>query len=167
MTAIGLGLIVLTLWPALKGGGFETSIAFSMLISVCLRVCWIITVPIIFHRVNESWKVAQLNLAVIKDQSNFAATGLLCGDPYAVMNIDVANQYMLQASLDMDKAWKYTLAMILIMMTEILMACVLPCIGSCCQGSRGSANVYEAPIQEQNYKPADIQNEEELLIKQQ
>jgi hypothetical protein len=59
MTAIGLGLIVLTLWLARKpDDGLAAAIAFAMLISVCLRVCWIITVPIIFHRVNESWKVA-------------------------------------------------------------------------------------------------------------
>jgi hypothetical protein len=58
MTAIGLGLIVLTIWLAFKDDGLAAAIAFAMLISVCLRVCWIITVPIIFHRVNESWKVA-------------------------------------------------------------------------------------------------------------
>lgn len=64
------------------------------MIALALRVCWIVTLPIVFHRVNMSYVVSQENLLILDDQSTFSQYATTCGDPLNAMNIPLATSYM-------------------------------------------------------------------------
>lgn len=93
ISVVGLGLVILSCTLILKGN-LEATVGLSLLIAMGLRVCWIVTLPIVFHRINISWDISQENLLILDDQRTFSPYANSCGDPLNAMNIDLANDYM-------------------------------------------------------------------------
>lgn len=73
----------------LKGG--PNAIAGMMVIlAMCVRICWIVTVPIVFHRLNEAMDSAQNNLDILDTQQQFVSYAQSCGNPIYAMNMNQA-----------------------------------------------------------------------------
>lgn len=123
----------------------------SLLVTLLLRICWIVVIPMVFHRVNMSWDIAQENLKVLASQANFVTTANTCGDNLYSMNLPVANSYMEGASQDIQQAWRFSCAMVIFLCCEIVLIPACGCVISCClptsQSSKETVNdiVYEKP----------------------
>lgn len=57
-------------------------------IAICARVCWIITIPIVYHRLDMSYNSALVNLDVLKSQETFVPYAKSCGNPLYALNYD-------------------------------------------------------------------------------
>ena len=66
--------------------GKDVALGLAGIIAILARICYIVCLPIIWKRVNDSWIAAQYNLDVIADQETFHSQALECGDRLAVMN---------------------------------------------------------------------------------
>lgn len=108
---------------------------FAGILAISARIAWIVTLSIIFHRIQLSWKISQDNIQILKGQSSFSATVTSCGDPLTAMNIATANSYMLAASVDVGKSYWFCLAMIIFLCLEVVLAVVFALCCFCC-GSR-------------------------------
>ena len=78
------------------------------LISIGARICYVVAVPIVFHRVNMTWDLTDANINVIKDQEYFAPIATQCGDLLTVMNTTQANDQMQTAFADVQKSWAFS-----------------------------------------------------------
>ena len=50
--------------------------AVSGILAIGARLCYIVCLPIIWSRVNDSWTAAQYNLDVITDQETFHSSAM-------------------------------------------------------------------------------------------
>jgi len=58
INGIYLGCLVAFLGFAFSNAGFESTVGFSALTALCVRVAWIVTIPIVFHRIKMSYSSA-------------------------------------------------------------------------------------------------------------
>jgi membrane protein YdbS with pleckstrin-like domain len=65
ISAIALGLMVVFLGLAIKQKDFTLAVGLSILVALLLRICCFVVIPMVFHRVNMSWSIAQENLQVL------------------------------------------------------------------------------------------------------
>jgi len=91
---IGLGFSLLF---GIKGGP-KGIVGVMSLLALCARICWIVTVPIIFYRLNQSMVATDHNLDMLDTQKDFVSYARTCGNPIYAMNVDQAENYMEVAS---------------------------------------------------------------------
>lgn len=127
----------------------------QMMLALCARICWFVTVPIIFHRLQVSLVAAQDNLDMLTNQEDFVPYASTCGNPTYALNVDKANNYMLVASENIDKAWKFSLAAIFLMCAEIIFPCLVPCLIACCEKFSRSTGRGTELLVEKDYYPKD------------
>ena len=129
----------------LKDAGIEGVFGLMMLAGLCARVCWYVTLPIIFHRLNVSYVQVYNNLNMLTSQTDFAPYATTCGDPTYALNIDKANSYMLSASENISKAWAFTVAALVLTFGEPAIFCIgamlIKCLGN--RASKGTEIAYE------------------------
>jgi hypothetical protein len=65
ISVVGVGLLAASCTFLLKGK-VEGAVGLSLMIALGLRCCWIVTLPIVFHRVNVSWDISQENLLILE-----------------------------------------------------------------------------------------------------
>jgi hypothetical protein len=61
ISIIYFGCLMLALAAGFKGG-IGAIAGIYLLLGMCARICWFVTLPIVYHRVNESWFTASANL---------------------------------------------------------------------------------------------------------
>ena len=134
-------------------------------LSLGLRVCWIVTIPIVFHRINVSFEIASENLMILDDQKTFSQYATTCGDPLNAMNIEKADSYMYTASHVVNQAWAFSLACIIILCAELAFPCCicfLKCL-SCDISSKKTEEKEDSQLVENNYSYGGNVAEEYLL----
>jgi hypothetical protein len=136
LTILCLPLVFAVMSGCFKNTGGRGDICINVIgiFALVARIAWIVTLSIIFHRIQISWKISQDNMQILTGQSSFSATVSTCGDPLTAMNIDRANSYMLAASVDVGKSYWFCLSMILLICLEIVLGMVV-LLGSCCGSS--------------------------------
>jgi hypothetical protein len=62
----------------------------------CLsRICFLVEIPILFHRIREGEIVVKANLALIQDyKTGFASYNGECGDPLNNLDVSSVTTYM-------------------------------------------------------------------------
>lgn len=156
ISAIGLGLMVLLTLCAgfTTRGGSEAPGATLGLIGLCslgLRVCWIVTIPIVFHRINVSFDIASENLLILDDQKSFSQYANSCGDPLNAMNIEKANTFMYTASHVVNQAWAFSLSCIILLCVELAFPCCIILLKNCNCGGSQYSRASDKVLIEDNY----------------
>ncbi len=93
--------LIWDVWTTIAKGGkdfFENVCISQGICGVVLRLCYIVALPILFHRLRDSKSVAKGNLDLLSEFGSFNAISMLCGDPLAVLDLEKATSYMLSAS---------------------------------------------------------------------
>ena len=111
-------------------------------------ISWLVTLPILFHRYNAGWNIAQQNMMILNDQAKFNPTALACGDPLNAMNIDVATLALHNAQRDIAAGWRFTMSMLVIAYIQIVAPIFIPLIQKICSCFKSSAEstVYSVPV---------------------
>ena len=95
---------------------------------MAVRVCWIVTIPIVFHRVKESSVAAQANLDILDNQKEFVPIAEQCGNPLYALNYDQAEASMLNAASRITQAYKFSMAAVILMCAEVFVPCLFLCL---------------------------------------
>jgi len=94
-----------------------------------------------FSQVNAAWASSSQNLVTLDSMAEFAPTTERCGSPYTAMNVDKANEYLLDAN-DAVRKSRIAVMTILIWISIELLPVVLMCVFGCgrafCCGRGGS-----------------------------
>lgn len=125
-----------------------------------MRLCYIVALPILFHRLRDSKSVAKGNLDLLSEFDSFNAISMQCGDPLAVLDLEKATSYMLSASSSVTKSYWFTLSAIILICTEIFILACLPCIISCIESyderRRSSELRLKEPLVNPDYSEQEV-----------
>jgi hypothetical protein len=120
-----------------------------------LRFCYLIALPILFHRLRDSMTVAEGNVALLSEFATFNSISMQCGDPLAVLDLEKSTSYMLSASSSVTKSYWFTLSAIILICTEIILLCFLPCLIKCKDGCESKSR--QSELQESLINPDYIE----------
>ncbi len=138
--------------------------ASSMVIlGLLARIGWLITLSIMYRRINQSWDVAQENTKIASNlAAYFGQFATSCGDPLAAMNTVQATDVMDRAKLIAKDGYWFTGFTLVFMVVEF----VVVTIYSICLGSKHKPTDRSSSYAEPSVPPAPSNDELELEGKQ-
>jgi hypothetical protein len=103
--------------------GPEEWILFSNLLHFLGRLCSIITLAILFKRLNESWRITETNIKTLEGLQPFYTASSLCGDALTVLDWPRAWNLMQSATRTIVKSYWLTLATLIYFCLEPFFVC--------------------------------------------
>jgi hypothetical protein len=103
----------------------------------------------------DSMTVAEGNVALLSEFATFNSISMQCGDPLAVLDLEKSTSYMLSASSSVTKSYWFTLSAIILICTEIILLCFLPCLIKCKDGCESKSR--QSELQESLINPDYIE----------
>ena len=142
------GLIIIGILAIFMGNDKNKISAMLMVLWIVSRISSIITLAILFVRVNDSWKVCVLNQSTLTYLEPFYTAALQCADPLTIINLPKAENYFDNASMNIYKSWWFSLGTLFMVLVEpILALCVLFLAimkeGCCCCCCERDKQIYE------------------------
>ncbi len=136
---LAVGVTLLCLWSVAKKGascwredGIFMVLTVNTAIAVISRLCLIVIIPMLFHRINQTWNLTQQNMLMITAYEPFSAYNTQCGDELNALNTTKASDFMKASQQTTNQSYWYTFSAIILLCLEWAAFFTLCICGRCC-----------------------------------